>query len=102
MSLYGLKDKDISVGSNTGLTKMSLGTLDRCWEFMQHLRCFHLPATRWNNRREVKVFVNANAYADGSASMAVDGHFPEWRVTGAPRKAAEHALGFYIRILMQF
>jgi AcrR family transcriptional regulator len=47
-----------------------------------------------------EVVVNARAFAYGLARMAVDGHFPEWRVTGAPRKAAEHALGFYIRTLM--
>jgi len=77
---------------------------------MQHLRRFQrkvlpllllsLPATRWNNGCAVKVVVNARAFAYGLARMAVDGHFPEWRVTGAPRKAAEHALGFYVRMLM--
>jgi AcrR family transcriptional regulator len=47
-----------------------------------------------------EVVVNARAFAYGLARMAVDGHFPEWRVTGAPRKAAEQALGFYVRMLM--
>jgi AcrR family transcriptional regulator len=46
------------------------------------------------------VVVNARAFAYGLARMAVDGHFPEWRVTGAPRKAAEQALDFYARMLM--
>jgi len=47
-----------------------------------------------------QVVVNARAFAYGLARMAVDGHFSEWRVTGAPRKAAEQALGFYVRMLM--
>jgi AcrR family transcriptional regulator len=47
-----------------------------------------------------EVVVNARAFAYGLARMAVDGHFPEWRVTGAPRKAAERALRFYVRMLM--
>jgi hypothetical protein len=38
--LYGFGDKDISVGWNTGFTKMSFRTLNRCSEFMQHLRRF--------------------------------------------------------------
>jgi AcrR family transcriptional regulator len=46
-----------------------------------------------------EVVVNARAFAYGLARMGVDGHFPEWRVTGAPRKAAEQALGFYVRML---
>ena len=47
-----------------------------------------------------EVVVNARAFAYGLARMAVDGHFPEWHVTGAPRKAAEQALGLYVRLLM--
>jgi AcrR family transcriptional regulator len=43
--------------------------------------------------------VNARAFAYGVARMAVDGHFPEWHVTGVPREAAEHALACYVRML---
>jgi AcrR family transcriptional regulator len=46
-----------------------------------------------------EVVVNARAFAYGLARMAVDGHFPEWCITGAPRRAAEQALGFYVRML---
>ena len=53
-----------------------------------------------NDASPHQVVVNARAFAYGLARMAVDGHFPEWHVTGAPREAAEQALGFYIRMLM--
>jgi len=53
-----------------------------------------------NDASPHEVVVNARAFAYGLARMAVDGHFPEWRVTGAPRKAAERALGSYVRMLM--
>jgi AcrR family transcriptional regulator len=45
------------------------------------------------------IVVNARAFAYGLARMAVDGHFPEWQVTGDPREAAEHALAYYVRML---
>jgi AcrR family transcriptional regulator len=47
-----------------------------------------------------EIVVNARAFAYGLARMAVDGHFPEWHMEGAPRKAAGEALGFYVRMLM--
>jgi AcrR family transcriptional regulator len=53
-----------------------------------------------NDASPHEVVVNARAFAYGLARMAVDGHFPEWHVTGAPRAAAEQALGFYVRMLM--
>lgn len=43
--------------------------------------------------------VNARAFAYGLARMAVDGHFPEWRIDGDPREAAERALGYYVHML---
>jgi AcrR family transcriptional regulator len=45
------------------------------------------------------IVVNARAFAYGLARMAADGHFLEWRVTGDPRQAADHALAFYVRML---
>src|SRR5262249_2921026 len=45
------------------------------------------------------IVVNARAFAYGLARMATDGHFPEWRVTGDSRQAADHALAFYVRML---
>jgi AcrR family transcriptional regulator len=45
------------------------------------------------------IVVSARAFGYGLARMAVDGHFPEWHVTGDPRQAAEHALDLYIAML---
>jgi len=53
-----------------------------------------------NDASPHQLVVNARAFAYGLARMAVDGHFPEWRVTGSPRKAAERALSFYVCMLM--
>jgi AcrR family transcriptional regulator len=52
-----------------------------------------------NDASPHEVVVNARAFAYGLARMAIDGHFPEWHVTGTPRKAAKRALGFYVRML---
>ena len=45
------------------------------------------------------IVVNARAFVYGLARMAIDGHFREWRITGAQRKAAGNALELYLRML---
>jgi AcrR family transcriptional regulator len=45
------------------------------------------------------IVVNARAFGYGLARMAVDGHFPEWHVTGDPRQAAARALDLYVTML---
>lgn len=45
------------------------------------------------------IVVNARAFVYGLARMATDGHFREWRITGAQGKAAGNALELYMRML---